>query len=118
MYVIAFYVLQMAVSWSWIGVSYTTWTEFWEAAFDSISQNYVDPWLIWIMYPIIVTFLLPMLLLLLLYTSSLFLHFFRLRHHFLGVCQMDNWNRARILLAIFWAAHGKIWHGILLFILH
>lgn len=86
-----------------------------ESTFNHIYQNYFDiyyaRWLAWIFYPLVVTFLLPVVIVLFIYASALFLQLYRLRHHFLDVYHMDFWNGARQIIAALWDAQGKIWHG-------
>jgi len=83
--------------------------------FNYVYQNYVDlyyvQWLIYVLYPIVITLILPALIFLLLYASQLFLQLYRLRQHFGSVLYMDCWDGARQIIAAVWAAHGKIWHG-------
>jgi len=80
-----------------------------------IHQNYVDlyyvQWPIYVLYPVIITLILPVLIFLLLYASQLFLQLYRLRQQFGSVLHMDYWDGARQIIAAVWAAHGKIWHG-------
>lgn len=72
-------------------------------------------WLIWLLGPVIITFLLPLTLLLLLYLSALFLHIYRHRYRLSSIKEAvnrgDYWHGARQMLAIFWDAHGWIYHG-------
>jgi len=94
---------------------YESVSEHVELFFSYVYQNYVDfyyvEWLIYILYPIIITLILPALIFLLLYASQLFLQLYRLRHHVGSVLHMDYWDGARQIIAAVWAAHGKIWHG-------
>jgi len=80
-----------------------------------VYHNYVDlyyiEWLIYVLYPVIITLILPAVIFLLLYASQLFLQLYRLRQHFSSVLHMDYWDGARQIIAAVWAAHGKIWHG-------
>ncbi|XP_074604559.1 DGAT1/2-independent enzyme synthesizing storage lipids [Brevipalpus obovatus] len=85
----------------------------------SIVETFIDidyaRWLIWLLTPIIITFLLPLTLLLFLYLSALFLHIYRHRYRLSTVKQAvergDYWHGARQMLAIFWDAHGWIYHS-------
>ena len=90
-----------------------------EAAYDFITL-YIDidywQWLACVFYPLVVTFLLPLLILIGVYISGIFLHFYRLRHLLREVyTKGDFWDGARKFLAALWDAQGKIWHGILPF---
>jgi len=94
-----------------------TFTLFCESLSHCLERfiNHVDlykfQWLIYILYPVIITLILPVLIFILLYASQLFLQLYRLRQHFGGVLHMDCWDGARQIIAAVWAAHGKIWHG-------
>jgi len=100
---------------SWFTYLYQSVSEPIEWFFNCIYQNYVDlyyiQWLIYVLYPVIITLILPVLIFLLLYASQLFLQLYRLRRHFGSVLYMDCWDGARQIIAAVWAAHGKIWHG-------
>ena len=83
-----------------------------EQLFNYLYHNYVDiQWLIYVLYPVVITFILPALIFLFLYASQLFLQLYRLRQHFSSMLHMDCWDGARQIIAAVWAAHGKIWHG-------
>jgi len=90
-------------------------SEHLEWLFNHVYNNYVDiyyvRWLIYVLYPVVITLILPAVIFLLLYASQLFLQLYRLRRHFGVVLQMDCWDGARQIVAAVWAAHGKIWHG-------
>jgi hypothetical protein len=96
----------------WPAVLYS---EYLDSAFNYIYLNYVDlyyvQWLIYISYPLVITFLLPAAILIFIYASALFLQLYRLRRHFSDVYHMDFWNGARQVVAALWDAQGKIWHG-------
>lgn len=86
-----------------------------ESTFNYLYQNYFDiyymKWLVWVLYPLILTFLLPAVIVIFLYASALFLQLYRLRKYFLDVYHMDFWNGARQIVAALWDAQGNIWHG-------
>jgi len=100
---------------SWFTYLYQSVSEPIEWFFNCVYQNYVDlyyiQWLIYVLYPVIITLILPVLIFLLLYASQLFLQLYRLRRHFGSALHMDCWDGARQIIAAVWAAHGKIWHG-------
>uniref|UniRef100_A0A1B6CJS1 Phospholipid/glycerol acyltransferase domain-containing protein n=1 Tax=Clastoptera arizonana TaxID=38151 RepID=A0A1B6CJS1_9HEMI len=69
-------------------------------------------WLTWLLTPLVITFLLPLVIVLLLYTTAVIcyiykLHRDRLRHAY----ETDFWDGARKTVAALWDAHGWIWHG-------
>ena len=88
-----------------------------ETAVGTISMyvdiNYMN-WLLWVLYPLLVTFLLPFLVFILLYASAMFLHVYRLRHFLREAYKGDVWAWARKFIAAVWDAQGTIWHGMLL----
>ena len=97
-------------------------TEYIELVYEYVYQHYFDiyyfEWLIWLFYPLVLTFILPTIILILVYASALFLHFYRWRHHLKDVYTRDVWEAARHTLAAFWDFQGKIWHGNLIKLLH
>jgi hypothetical protein len=106
------YLQEMSGGVDWPAILYT---EYLDTAFNYIYHNYVDlyyvQWLIYIFYPLVITFLLPAAIVVFLYASSLFLQLYRLRRHFSDVYSMDFWDGARQIVAALWDAQGKIWHG-------
>ena len=73
---------------------------------------YYFQWLMWILYPVIVTFLLPIIILFAVYASGLFLYVYRLRHLFReAYSKGDFWHGGRTFLAVLWDFQGKLWHG-------
>ena len=93
--------------------------EYIEAVFQFL-YHYFDvyyvSWLAWVFYPLVVTLILPLTILLLVYASALFLHLYRLRQPLKTAVQnavqkKDFWDSARRILAAVWDAQGKIWHG-------
>ncbi|XP_022910760.1 DGAT1/2-independent enzyme synthesizing storage lipids isoform X2 [Onthophagus taurus] len=79
--------------------------------------NYIDIdftlWLTWLLTPLLITFVLPLIIVILLYTTALILyvykwHWNRVRTTF---GQGDKWGAARKAVAALWDAHGWIWHG-------
>jgi len=78
---------------------------------DLIDLCYLQ-WLAWLFYPLVLTFILPICLLLLLYASAVFLHVYRLRHLLrTAALSRHYWDSARYFLAVLWEAQGSIWHG-------
>ncbi len=88
-----------------------------EAILDHVYHNYVDVyyihWVLWVFYPLILSFILPICILVFLYASALFLQLYRLRQHLRDAYNysQDIWNGARHILATLWMAQGRIWHG-------
>lgn len=58
-----------------------------------------------------VAFLLPTLILLLLYVSIIFLHVYRYRGWLRDAYARDFWDGARYTLALLWCGHAWVWHG-------
>ena len=91
------------------------YTHYLEDLFDFVSAHYLDVyyfgWLAWVFWPLVITFVLPVVLLLLVYASALFLQIYRLRHHIRDAYAMQPWAGARHMLCVFWDAQGYLWHG-------
>lgn len=92
-----------------------------QAALDWVAQ-YVDLdymlWIKWLMSPIIITFvILPLVILLLIYVSSLYLYIYKAHRKRLirrlteYVEQRDFWSGGREIVATIWDAHAWLWHG-------
>ncbi|KAK3090668.1 hypothetical protein FSP39_013564 [Pinctada imbricata] len=77
---------------------------------DSLDIDYWR-WVVWVIYPIIISFLLPLCILILFYASSIFLHVYHYRHSLQEAYTHDFWDGARKTLAALWDAQGWIWHG-------
>ena len=88
---------------------------FVEFVTKTVSAYIVDfdygTWLLWLFYPMLITFLLPFVIFFLLYGSAIFLHIYRLRHLLHDAYVRDRWRGARKALAALWDAQGTIWHG-------
>ncbi|PIK50385.1 Transmembrane protein 68 [Apostichopus japonicus] len=56
-------------------------------------------------------FILPCMILLMLYGTILFLHLYKARHSLKDAYTRSLWDGARLTVATFWEGHGKIWHG-------
>lgn len=103
------------------------WVFYWDEFYSTVSvylqyiwktlhlDYYLDLdylyWLAWLWYPIIISFLLPLVILVFLYASVLFLYVYRHRHRLKEAYTRDFWDGARKTIAAFWDAQGKIWHG-------
>ena len=102
----------------------------WSAAFNVTAaatvnvytwlQNGIDvhylQWLAWVFYPLILTIIIPIFIVLFLYASAIFLYLYGLRHFLRQalkevVDRGDFWDGARQILAALWDVQGKIWHG-------
>ncbi|KAL8597869.1 hypothetical protein ACOMHN_061402 [Nucella lapillus] len=68
-------------------------------------------WLLWIFYPIIITFLLPFILVILLYATALFIHIYPYWQMLRAAWEADVWDGMRKTVAAIWACHGQIYHG-------
>lgn len=84
---------------------------------ESIIVNYIDIdftlWLSWLLAPLLVTFVLPVIIVLLLYLTALILYIYKLHWDALRQAYNanDRWNSARTAVSALWDAHGWIWHG-------
>ncbi|XP_014675669.1 PREDICTED: transmembrane protein 68-like [Priapulus caudatus] len=69
-------------------------------------------WVLWLITPVIIVLLLPLIIMILLYGSALFLTIHKHRHRLYEVLESrDVWEGARCALASFWDAWGWLWHG-------
>lgn len=84
-------------------------------------ENYIDidllKWFIYLFTPVVITFLLPLLIILLLYTSALIIFIYRHRQR-LDLAKIKDaferkhyWDGALHAVAVMWEAHGFIWHS-------
>lgn len=88
----------------------TATAEWLWASFEAVDIDYLS-WVLWVVYPIIISFLLPLVILILVYASALFLHCYRYRHRLREAYHHDFWDGARNMLAVLWDGQGYIWHG-------
>ncbi|XP_071442917.1 DGAT1/2-independent enzyme synthesizing storage lipids [Hetaerina americana] len=78
---------------------------------DYIDINYTL-WLTWLLAPLFITFLLPLLIVFLFYVSALILYIYKLhRYRLIDAYERDFWDGARHTVAAIWDAHGWIWHS-------
>uniref|UniRef100_A0A2A4JMN1 Transmembrane protein 68 n=1 Tax=Heliothis virescens TaxID=7102 RepID=A0A2A4JMN1_HELVI len=79
--------------------------------------EYVDAeyslWLTWFLMPVIVTFLLPAVIIVLIYISVIIFHLYRLyRMKVVDGVQPDWKHAARLAVCALWDAHGWLWHAL------
>lgn len=85
--------------------------------FFFVSVDYIDVdftlWLSWCLAPLLITFLLPLMIVLLLYITALILYIYKLHWDNLITTfgRGDRWESARKTAGAVWDAHGWIWHG-------
>lgn len=87
----------------------------WPTVEDIIVQ-YIDLdftlWLTWLLMPLLITFLLPLVIALLLYLTALMLYIYKLHRVRLRNAYGTAWRDAALhMAAAAWDAHGWIWHG-------
>ncbi|XP_064486569.1 DGAT1/2-independent enzyme synthesizing storage lipids-like [Ornithodoros turicata] len=92
-------------------ISDTVYSYLKEAIFDRVSDLDYFNWLVWLFTPVVVAFILPLLIIFLLYISILFLHLYRHRLRLRDAYARDFWDGARYTLALLWSGHAWIWHG-------
>lgn len=68
-------------------------------------------WLTWLLTPLLLSFLLPLVIILLFYTTAMILYIYKHREKLRGLSELDFWNRARKTVALLWDAHGWVWYG-------
>jgi len=83
---------------------------------EDVIVQYIDLdftlWLTWLLMPLLVTFLLPLIIALLLYLTALILYIYKLHRVRLRNAYGTAWRDAALhMAAAAWDAHGWIWHG-------
>ena len=69
-------------------------------------------YLVWVFTPLAIVFILPFLIVILVYLSILFLHIYKRKIQLREAYSNNLWDGARKTLATLWDGHGAIWHGI------
>ncbi|KAG5890640.1 hypothetical protein JTB14_034930 [Gonioctena quinquepunctata] len=79
--------------------------------------NYIDIdyslWITWCLAPLLITFLLPAVIVFLLYLTAFLLYIYKLHWRNIKITLQtgDRWDAARKTVGAIWDAHGWIWHG-------
>ncbi|XP_017774232.1 PREDICTED: transmembrane protein 68 isoform X2 [Nicrophorus vespilloides] len=70
-------------------------------------------WLTWLLTPLVITILLPIVIGILIYLSALILYIYKLHWHTLKrtIDARDMWGTGVKIVSAIWDAHGWIWHG-------
>ncbi|XP_036412043.1 transmembrane protein 68 isoform X1 [Colossoma macropomum] len=68
-------------------------------------------YLLWVFTPLAIVFILPFLIVILIYLSILFLHVYKRKNQLREAYSNNLWDGARKTLATLWDGHGAIWHG-------
>ncbi|XP_051809372.1 transmembrane protein 68 isoform X3 [Acanthochromis polyacanthus] len=68
-------------------------------------------YLLWVFTPLVIVFIVPFLIVILLYLSILFLHVYKRKNQLREAYCNNLWDGARKTLATLWDGHGAIWHG-------
>ncbi|XP_060761209.1 transmembrane protein 68 [Neoarius graeffei] len=76
-------------------------------------QDYLSflEYLLWVFTPLAIVFILPFIIVILLYLSILFLHVYKRKNQLREAYSNNLWDGARKTLATLWDGHGAIWHG-------
>ncbi|KAK3513356.1 hypothetical protein QTP70_012348 [Hemibagrus guttatus] len=76
-------------------------------------QDYLSflEYLLWVFTPLAIVFILPFVIVVLLYLSILFLHVYKRKNQLREAYSYNLWDGARKTLATLWDGHGAIWHG-------
>ncbi|XP_043921474.1 transmembrane protein 68 [Protopterus annectens] len=72
--------------------------------------NYVY-YLLWVFTPLLIVFILPWVIVILLYLSILLLHVYKRKNELKVAYSHNLWDGARTTVATLWDGHAKIWHG-------
>ncbi|XP_052776723.1 transmembrane protein 68-like [Mya arenaria] len=92
--------------WSWTS---STLAFLW-IQIESLDIEYWK-WVGWLIYPVILSFLLPLIIPIFLYCCAIFLHVYQYRQRLHEAYVHDFWDGAKKTVAVFWEAQGRIWHG-------
>ncbi|XP_053098749.1 transmembrane protein 68-like isoform X2 [Hemicordylus capensis] len=65
----------------------------------------------WLFAPLLISLVLPLLILLILYSSIIILHIYKRRTDLKEAYCNDFWDGARHMVATLWTGHGRIWNG-------
>ncbi|NXM49002.1 TMM68 protein, partial [Gymnorhina tibicen] len=68
-------------------------------------------YILWLLFPLVVVFVLPGVIVILFYVSILLLHIYKRKNEIKEAYSHDVWVGAREMLATLWDGHGRIWHG-------
>ncbi|NWR12896.1 TMM68 protein, partial [Paradoxornis webbianus] len=68
-------------------------------------------YILWLLFPLVVVFVLPGVIVILFYVSILWLHIYQRKNEIKEAYSHDAWKGAREVLATLWDGHGRIWHG-------
>ncbi|XP_028833116.1 DGAT1/2-independent enzyme synthesizing storage lipids [Denticeps clupeoides] len=88
----------------------SVWEEWVGLAHLEDFLSYLE-YLLWVFTPLVVVFILPFLIVVLLYLSILFLHVYKHKNQLREAYSNNLWDGARKTLATLWDGHGAIWHG-------
>lgn len=80
------------------------------ALIESLDINYWK-WVLWVVYPIVISFILPAIILIFLYASAIFLNVYHYRKPLHDAYVSDFWDGARKTLAVLWDGQARVWHG-------
>ncbi|XP_049764061.1 transmembrane protein 68 [Schistocerca cancellata] len=84
--------------------------------FENAIVEYIDVhftlWLTWLLAPLLLTFMLPLVIFLMFYMNAVILYIYKLhRERLRHAYETDFWDGARKTIAALWDAHGWLWHG-------
>ncbi|XP_036259898.1 transmembrane protein 68-like isoform X1 [Molothrus ater] len=68
-------------------------------------------YILWVLFPLVLVFVLPGVIVILFYVSILWLHIYKRKNEIKEAYSHDVWIAAREMLATIWDGHGRIWHG-------
>ncbi|KFP71904.1 PREDICTED: transmembrane protein 68 [Acanthisitta chloris] len=68
-------------------------------------------YLLWVLFPLAVVFLLPGVIVIMFYISILLVHIYKRKNELKEAYSHDVWFGAKEMVATLWDAHGRIWHG-------
>uniref|UniRef100_A0A914XKQ9 Phospholipid/glycerol acyltransferase domain-containing protein n=1 Tax=Plectus sambesii TaxID=2011161 RepID=A0A914XKQ9_9BILA len=79
-------------------------------ALTYVDLQYLE-YLLWLFFPLLIAFVLPIVLVIGIYGCVIFLHIYKLRHQIREAYASSYFDGARTSIASFWDAVGYVWHG-------
>ncbi|XP_039281825.1 transmembrane protein 68-like [Nilaparvata lugens] len=84
----------------------------WFPSVDHLLGNVDLGFILWLLSPLLVTFLLPFVIVFLLYSTAVIMYIYKFhRHRLQHAYDVNVWHGALKTCSAIWDAHGWIWHG-------
>ncbi|XP_065199999.1 DGAT1/2-independent enzyme synthesizing storage lipids [Planococcus citri] len=88
------------------------WNEIYVYLQDIVRETFDLDLAVWLLAPLVISFLLPLLIVLLFYITAIILYIYKLHKDTIREAYESHfWDGARKTVAALWDAHGWLWHG-------